>query len=34
MDMVACPTFDLGHKVMVHMHIDIAHVAMDVEVSM
>jgi hypothetical protein len=34
MDMVACLTFDLGHKVMVHMHIDMAHVGMEVKVSM
>jgi hypothetical protein len=33
MDMLACPTFDLGHKVVVDMHIDMAKVGMKVEVS-
>jgi ferredoxin-thioredoxin reductase catalytic subunit len=27
-DMVACPTSDLGHKVVVGMHIDMAHMGM------
>jgi hypothetical protein len=34
MDMVACPTSDLGHKVTVGMHIDMAQADMGVEVSM
>jgi hypothetical protein len=34
MDMVACPTLDLGYKVVVGMHIDVAQVGMGVEVSM
>jgi hypothetical protein len=34
MDMVACSTFDFGHKVVVCMHIDMTHVGMGVEVSM
>jgi hypothetical protein len=33
MDMVACPTFDLEHTVVVDMHIDVAQVGMGVEVS-
>jgi hypothetical protein len=34
MDMVAFPTFDSGHRVVVCMHIDMALVSMGVEVSM
>jgi hypothetical protein len=34
MDMVAYPTFDLGYKVALGMHIDMAQVGMGVEVSM
>jgi hypothetical protein len=34
MDMVARPTFDLGHRVVVGMHIDTTQVDMVVEVSM
>jgi hypothetical protein len=34
MDMVAYPTFDLGYKVALGMHIDMAQVGMVVEVSM
>jgi hypothetical protein len=34
MNMVACPTFDLGYKVMVGMHTDMTQVGMEVEVSM
>jgi hypothetical protein len=34
MDMVACPTFDLGHRAMVCMYNDMAQVDMWVEVSM
>ena len=34
MDMVACPTFDWGHKVVVCMHIDMTHVGIGVEMSM
>jgi hypothetical protein len=33
MGMVACPTFDLEHKVVVGMHTDMAHVGVVVEVS-
>jgi hypothetical protein len=34
MDMMACPTFDLGHMVEVCMYMDMAYVDMGVEVSM
>jgi hypothetical protein len=34
MDIVACPTSDLGHKVTVGMHIDMAQADMRVKVSM
>ena len=34
MDMVACPIFDLGHRVMVCMYIDMAQVDMGAGVSM
>jgi hypothetical protein len=34
MDMMACPTFDRGHKTLVCMHIDMEHVGIRVEVSM
>jgi hypothetical protein len=33
MDMVVGPTFDLGHRVVVDTHIDMASVDMGVEVS-
>jgi hypothetical protein len=33
-DIVACTTFDLGHRAVVRMHIDMAQVGMGVEVSM
>jgi hypothetical protein len=33
MDMVACPTFDLGHREVVCTHIDMAQVSMGVQVS-
>jgi hypothetical protein len=34
MDMVACSTFDSGHRAVVCMYIDTTHVDMGVEVSM
>jgi hypothetical protein len=34
MDMVACPTFDLGHMVEVNMCMDMAYADKEVEVSM
>jgi hypothetical protein len=34
MDMVACPTFDLGHMVEVNMCMDMAYADKGVEVSM
>jgi hypothetical protein len=34
MDMVECPTYDLGHIVVVGMHTDMTQVDMGVEVSM
>jgi hypothetical protein len=33
MNMVACPTFDLGYRVVASMHTDMARVGMGVEVS-